>query len=357
MKIKKYSIKIVISILLMVIIICSIKNFKTIYNYIFPSSEEQYIFVTKWKNPYPTESKILEFPGIVVDSKGNIYVTRFYDKYIQKFNSKGEFITKWGNEGSKDEIFKCLTNIALDSKDNVYVNDGSIQKFDSNGKFLTKWAAILGTIAIDTKNNLYVKTRMSIDFVKVYNPDGKCVAQWGFPEELDETRRKFFPYPSFTDYIAIDKKGNFYITFWVSDYIVYKIPFTNRIVYSFGPGVVKYNLSGGYVTKWGRSGTGYGEFKGIDKYLAYTSLELRKGTFEKISGIATDLQGNVYVVDTGNHRIQKFTSNGKFLTKWGSFGSCDGLFNKPTGIAVDKEGNVYVVDNGNYRIQKFALKL
>jgi len=54
------------------------------------------------------------------------------------------------------------------------------------------------------------------------------------------------------------------------------------------------------------------------------------------------------------YRIQKFDSNGTFLTAWGSAGSGDGQFNSPGGVAVEGGGSVYVADAGNYRIQKFA---
>ena len=60
------------------------------------------------------------------------------------------------------------------------------------------------------------------------------------------------------------------------------------------------------------------------------------------------------MVDEGNNRIQKFDSNGKFITKWGTIGSGDGQFEEPTGIALDSSGNAYVVDRGNSRIQVFA---
>jgi DNA-binding beta-propeller fold protein YncE len=78
------------------------------------------------------------------------------------------------------------------------------------------------------------------------------------------------------------------------------------------------------------------------------------GQFSRPGGVAVDTSGNVYVVDTGNHRIQKFTSLGDFLTAWGSEGSGNGQFDNPRGVAVDTSGNVYVADTRNHRIQKFT---
>jgi DNA-binding beta-propeller fold protein YncE len=78
------------------------------------------------------------------------------------------------------------------------------------------------------------------------------------------------------------------------------------------------------------------------------------GEFNNPDGIAIDAQGNVYVADSENDRIQKFSSSGTFITKWGSEGSGDGEFNNPTGIAIDAQGNVYVAAHWNDRIQKFS---
>jgi hypothetical protein len=63
----------------------------------------------------------------------------------------------------------------------------------------------------------------------------------------------------------------------------------------------------------------------------------------------------VFVVDWGNFRIQKFSSTGTFITKWGSEGTGNGQFKSTGGIAVDPFGNVFVADSDNHRIQKFKL--
>lgn len=63
---------------------------------------------------------------------------------------------------------------------------------------------------------------------------------------------------------------------------------------------------------------------------------------------------HIYVLDSGNNRVQVFDQSGQPLTTWGSFGEGQGQFNEPWGIAVD-ESFVYVADTWNHRIQKFTL--
>src|SRR6185437_2417178 len=61
-----------------------------------------------------------------------------------------------------------------------------------------------------------------------------------------------------------------------------------------------------------------------------------------------DSSGDIYVSDNGNNRIQKFDSNGKFITKWAFKDSGRGLSASPGGIAVDPSDNVYITNyNGN----------
>jgi tripartite motif-containing protein 71 len=91
--------------------------------------------------------------------------------------------------------------------------------------------------------------------------------------------------------------------------------------------------------------------------------------FSKPEAIAIDPEGSLFVVDTGNHRIQKFVwvdksacpecparANGKrlkFHSSWGSLGSRSGDFKAPRDIAFDADGNSYVLDAGNQRVQSF----
>ncbi len=70
-------------------------------------------------------------------------------------------------------------------------------------------------------------------------------------------------------------------------------------------------------------------------------------------GNAVDEDGNVYVCDWRNDRIQKFSADGAFLMKFGSSGAENGQFGRPSSVAVDAHGDIYVCDWGNDRVQLF----
>jgi DNA-binding beta-propeller fold protein YncE len=73
--------------------------------------------------------------------------------------------------------------------------------------------------------------------------------------------------------------------------------------------------------------------------------------FNHPSGVALDPLGMLYIADTYNHRVEKYTPDGFYLGYWGGYGSADGQFNAPSDIVVDTAGNVYVADSGNNRAE------
>jgi sugar lactone lactonase YvrE len=80
------------------------------------------------------------------------------------------------------------------------------------------------------------------------------------------------------------------------------------------------------------------------------------GQFKEPNGIATDSAGNIWVVDTGNNRVQEFNEKGEYLSQFGKEGTGNGQLKGPKGIAIDSEGDIWVVDTGNNRLQKFNPK-
>ncbi len=88
-----------------------------------------------------------------------------------------------------------------------------------------------------------------------------------------------------------------------------------------------------FVRRWGSQGSAVGQFRDP-------------------VGMGIDVLGNLYVADTGNHRIQVFDANGAFVRAFGSYGGGDGQFYYPLDVVVDLAGNIYVSDFGG-RIQVF----
>jgi tripartite motif-containing protein 71 len=68
-----------------------------------------------------------------------------------------------------------------------------------------------------------------------------------------------------------------------------------------------------------------------------------RGQFSnRLEDINIDSSDNLYVVDYGNNRVSKFDSNGSFITMWGSKGTGEGQFDRPWGISFDSAGDAYV---------------
>ena len=77
--------------------------------------------------------------------------------------------------------------------------------------------------------------------------------------------------------------------------------------------------------------------------------------FNRPTDVAWDAAANIFVADGyGNARVAKFDRDGRFLKSWGSRGNAPGQFDTLSSIATDAQGNVYVADRGNRRIQVFT---
>ena len=238
------------------------------------------------------------------DSGGNIYVVDTTNHRVQKFDSEFNFITKWGSNGSGIGQFTSPCSIALDSNNNVYVADTygqRIQKFDSDGNHLLTWGGwvtpdVNPRIDIDSLDRIYV---VSQNTVRQFDSSGGLIDSWGHGASNPMG-------------IAVDSAFNIYVSS------------------SAGGGaheIRKFDSSGIFVTSWGTEGTADGQFK-------YPG------------GISIDSNGDVYVADLNNSRIQKFSSTGTFITKT-TYG-----FTVPRGVAVDSNDDIYVANSFVHNIVK-----
>jgi DNA-binding beta-propeller fold protein YncE len=77
------------------------------------------------------------------------------------------------------------------------------------------------------------------------------------------------------------------------------------------------------------------------------------GDFGAPQGVAVDGEGNVYVTDTMNNRVEIFDADGNFISEFGKNGDGPGTFARPKGIAVDADGHIWVADQVQDRLQVF----
>ena len=187
------------------------------------------------------------------------------------------------------------------------------------GDFLFQWGAQQhfadpSGVAVDENGNVFVT---DTDRIQVFNSSGIRIGKWGTYGSGDGQ----FSYPKG---IAVDKSGKVYVVDAGNDRIQV------------------FDRSGRFLGKWSHNWSG-----------------------KNLNGIAVDnATGHVYVTDTGsydgalldyvNDSVQVFDSAGNFIRYLGSHGSGAGQFRGPTGIATDVNGNVYVGDNGHSRILKFS---
>jgi RHS repeat-associated protein len=79
-----------------------------------------------------------------------------------------------------------------------------------------------------------------------------------------------------------------------------------------------------------------------------------EGQLNSPRGIAVDAEGDIWVADTENDRIQQFSAEGEYLSQFGSSGSGKEQLDSPGGLTVDTGGRVWVADTGNDRVSRFS---
>jgi YD repeat-containing protein len=275
----------------------------------------------------------MQSPGdVAIDAQGNFWVLDTANNRIEKFNAKGEFIAKYGSYGSGDGQFIHPTAIAL-TKPSGYVlvadsGNNRIQKLTPAGAYHSKFGT-KGTgngqfggagpegIAFGPESNIWVSDtyngrlqRFTAEgaFLAVVGSKGSGSGQLGEPTGID-----FGP----EGYV------------WVSD------SQNNRV------SVFSRNPEGGeiqFLRQFGTVGSGDGQFNRPD-------------------AIDVDAEGNVWVGDQNNGRVQRFNQNGEYLAQFGTKGSGEGQFNfiNPFGIATDDQGGIWVTDPNNNRIQEWLI--
>jgi hypothetical protein len=117
--------------------------------------------------------------------------------------------------------------------------------------------------------------------------------------------------------------------------------------------VIKFNPQGHVVMVFGRKQEASDEDTAPVKH-PKPPLPAEDGRFRQVTDVTWDPAGNIYISDGYiNSRVAKADKNGNWLKSWGDRGEKPGEFNTPHNIAADAQGNIYVADRFNRRIQVF----
>jgi tripartite motif-containing protein 71 len=265
-----------------------------------------------------------------------------------------QFVTKWGSLGDEPGQLDGQNN-AVGTTEFVYVadyNNERIQKFTSDGEFIKMWGGTYGEadgefkkphgVAVDSDGNVYVSERSGLRIQK-FDSDGNFITKWGSEGTVDGQFLHLHD-------IAVGPGGD---------------GRSNSSSNSNQAGVSGQSVSSsGNIRQSGNNEFVYitdNEIFNVQKFTtdgdfitSWGSEGEGDGQFASLESLDVDSDGNVYVADYGNDRLQKFTSDGQFVSAWGFEGSEQGQFDGPAGLAVDSEDNVYVTDVNNHRIQKFT---
>ncbi len=350
--------------------------------------------------PGSGSGQLLEPTAVAVAPDASIWVADSGNNRIQHWNSTFTAVSAYGKEGTANGEFKHPDAIDVDPLGNVFVADqgnGRVQEFSENGVFLTRFGSG-GTnpgqltltdpagIAANGKGEIWVTDTGNNRVEKWIAPKVPAYSNaFGTPG----TAAGQFNHPAD---VAYDAQGNL----WVVDKANNRIEqFTEsggspKAFGSLGSTGGKLNSPSGivvdssgnvWVTDTGN--TRVVEFGKAGEFLATFGTNVNKtkveaagtqaeknlctaasknvcqagtagsaeGQMKEPIGIAASSGGNLYVVEKGNGRVEKFSPTGAILANFGGPGSGSGQLLEPTAVAVAPDASIWVADSGNNRIQ------
>jgi DNA-binding beta-propeller fold protein YncE len=211
--------------------------------------------------------------------------------------------------------------LAVDSKGNLYVADtkvGAVFIFNPESRdtdFIkhgvdARFGRIFGLV-IDDSDRLFVSDGQ-YNHVLVFNPNHKLEGQFGEGVMNDPAG------------LAVDEESRFiYVANTGTDQVLVYDADSLKLLRKIGTAGKKHTLT-------------------------------TPGDFSAPTNVAVDKDGNLYVSDTLNDRIEEFDAEGTFIRAFGKNGDGPGEFTRPKGIAIDCDGHVWVADAMMNRLQVFT---
>ncbi|MFQ5962716.1 MAG: NHL repeat-containing protein [Candidatus Scalinduaceae bacterium] len=246
-----------------------------------------------------------------VSQTGDVYVL---DKKLCKvfvFDPEGKIKFSFGKEGSQLGELDEPQSLALSLNGEIVVSDtgnSRVQVYGPSGHFAYE-IGNLGTgpgefkspnsVAVDQSGNIYVAD-IAYRTISKFSPNGCFLKAWSVKHEPTD--------------IVFDAEQNMYVLF------------------AEGGKVVKYPSHSGKIQE-------------------ITLSDDTRNYISSAASLAVDMRGDIYLMELGNHSVIKIGQNESFLLEFGSKGVGKGQFDKPAGITADSQGNIYIADSRNKRVQ------
>jgi RHS repeat-associated protein len=230
------------------------------------------------------------------------------------------FHFEFGKVGAGKSEFKEPTAIAVNAVGDEYVLDTGndrVEEFNNKGEFVKEFGCKgCGNeglkepkgIALDSSGNVWVADTGG-GCIKEFNATGTYIKAICGSGEFNAPQG-----------VAVEANGNLWVANTGDDNVLEY--YCENGEYPNGP------------WKYGKKGSGAEEF-------------------DEPQNIAIGAEGNVYITDTGNNRVEEY-SKGKYVRTFGKEGKLTGQLKAPHGIATDSTGDVWVADAGNDRIEEFS---
>ncbi|MGI9146297.1 MAG: NHL repeat-containing protein [Chloroflexota bacterium] len=293
-----------------------------------PGPKDGFHFEAEWQN-------VASYAGppqqLALDHSCNLFVGDVAGNHILKYNADGQQVAAL-KMAAREAYTDAFAGFAVAPDGTIFVADPGlhrVHKLSPSGQEVGAWTSCdcvdqpgwmvaPVSVAVDgTGNNVYVLDQ-SADTVTRRSPDGKIQKVFGSqgtgPGQFDVPKA-----------ITLDRQGNLYVADW-----------GNHRIQKFSP-------EGALLGQFGSEGNGPGQI-------------------HLPSGIAVDRDGNMYVSDSDNWRLIKFAADGTPVDQYPPCPSADdcgvlpdanpGQFFDHNSVVVDGQGNLYVADSGNNRVER-----
>ncbi len=192
--------------------------------------------------------------GIALDKDTNVYVTDEWLNRVTKYDRDGEYITHWGIQGSADGELDRPAGIAVGQDDTLYIVDG--------------------------RNNRVQKFSLDGKFLGKFGTTGSADGEFNLPWGM-----------------CLDSEDNIFVADWRNDR------------------VQSFTSEGQWLASFGTPGTG-GDCYNARVKGGITYSDAPVGQFNRPTGVCVDQDGDIYIADWLNNRVQVLTPEGRFITEF-----------------------------------------